>query len=506
MRWGLVSLAGLLVVAGIWMCWPVAPTAVPGPAERARPTEVVGEQSSTTAHVAAGGRSSAPRSDAQLPGVYGRLLDARGEPLPGFRVWFHKVGNYGGERVAADEEGAYAFKVVEAGEYELATDPYGLVSKKLTLEVDQRIDFDLRLPDSFVATTGRLIRGGKPQKMLQLWRRRDDDEWQRSSANEVYRIVLPAGPNTMGVVNRSSLTRPDLPSVEHVLHIPSGVALFDWTILVPASDLHVTVHDKMGLAVEDAKVTIRYLSDGVGEHTVSRPTAAKGCWFSFLAAGKYEVSVQGEELVDVPVQEITIAQVDRREHLHFVTPRAVTVRLLLRHGRRELRSMPPANMPLLRGVDHQGQPHDYSYERKSGSSWDRARERAGYFGVPPGEVTVVAEDQLIDREWRYLGFDAVGEHVVHAAAAAPNTLELSVIPRARVDLRACHKSGREQLSASIEVFAGEHRVHNGADGGCQRFFSYLPPGDYRIVVDRGGDKREHALRVDRRDIRLRLRP
>ena len=48
-----------------------------------------------------------------------------------------------------------------------------------------------------------------------------------------------------------------------------------------------------------------------------------------------------------------------------------------------------------------------------------------------------------------------------------NVLSISVTLRARVDLRACEVGGREQ---------------------------------------RGGEKREHSLRVGRQDIRLRLRP
>ena len=75
-----------------------------------------------------------------------------------------------------------------------------------------------------------------------------------------------------------------------------------------------------------------------------------------------------------------------------------------------------------------------------------------------------------------------------------------------VDLRACETRGREQFGATIEVFAGEQKVRSHPVLGCQRFLSHLPPGDYRIVIDRGGQIREHSLLVPRQDVRLRLRP
>jgi hypothetical protein len=37
-------------------------------------------------------------------------------------------------------------------------------------------------------------------------------------------------------------------------------------------------------------------------------------------------------------------------------------------------------------------------------------------------------------------------------------------------------------------------------------FPFLASGDYRVVIDRGGERSESKLKVARRDIRLRLRP
>lgn len=514
-RWGRWCVLGLVAVACV--CWFYLASQSLAPVPAAGPVASVddggGEASAPDVPKTVGAETAVDRSEARTTGLHGRLLDAGGEPLADFTVWLREAGQFGGQRQATKGDGSYSFAIKTPGDYELSTWPYTQVTEKVTLDPSRAVDFDLRLPKGFVATTGRLTRRGKAENGLQLCRRAGDD-WQRTyrprsfsrtTKEPIYRVVLPAGANTMGVFNHRTLMGYEVACYEHVLNVPRGVARYEWTIPVPASDLLVTVHDKQGRVVTDGDVTVRLLSDGVGDKRLTKSLTAKGRTFAFVVPGKYEVSVAGKDLVAVPNQEIVIRQVDRIERLAFVTPRAVTVGIVLRKGHRELR-LPPVNMPVLRGVDHDGLPHEYAYTKRSDSRWDRTRRRAGFFGVPPGKVTIVAEDRVVDGELQFLGFDGIGEHVLDAKVAAKNVLEFNVTPRARVDLRACHKSGREQLAATVEVFRGEQKVRNNADGGCQRFLSFLPPGDYRIVIDRGGVKTEHALRVDRRDIRLRLRP
>jgi len=106
-----------------------------------------------------------------------------------------------------------------------------------------------------------------------------------------------------------------------------------------------------------------------------------------------------------------------------------------------------------------------------------------------------------------LSFKTAGDYTLSTGPfGSDNVLEPRVQHRALVDLRACEAGGREQFSATIEVFAGEQRVRSHEVNGCQRFRSHLPPGDYRVQIDRGGVLREHALVVGRDDIHLRLRP
>ena len=129
-----------------------------------------------------------------------------------------------------------------------------------------------------------------------------------------------------------------------------------------------------------------------------------------------------------------------------------------------------------------------------------------YTGVPPGRFTLRSEDRIVDDEWHYLAYDPIEDVTGVAQFGQDNTVALQVHKRAMVDLRACEKSGREDFRASIEVFDGARKVHTHEVRGCQRFRSYLPPGTYRVVIDRGGVIRQQTVEVGRKDLRLRLRP
>jgi hypothetical protein len=66
--------------------------------------------------------------------------------------------------------------------------------------------------------------------------------------------------------------------------------------------------------------------------------------------------------------------------------------------------------------------------------------------------------------------------------------------------------GREDVNARIRVFAGDLLVRSYLDEGSQRWSAHLPPGDYRVAVDRKGRVTEDYVRVDRANVQRRLRP
>ena len=92
------------------------------------------------------------------------------------------------------------------------------------------------------------------------------------------------------------------------------------------------------------------------------------------------------------------------------------------------------------------------------------------------------------------------------APQAREVLTVDVVRRARVELVAASASGREDATAKLSLFAGPRRVRAPEPGRSSQWSGWLPPGDYRAVIERGSARREHDFVVLRSDVRLRLRP
>lgn len=475
---------------------------------------------------------SAVRSEMQWPGVYGRLLDNQGQPLVGYvlrlspnaaassgrNTWSHTVPTdllWSGEPltfsgmlnpagVTTDANGEFSFPGVSAGDYLLETVPFELATRPVTLAKNERLHVSFQLAANEVATTGQVLRSGEVQESLRLSLQQKDKHWPWSaSADEgVYRIVLSAGEHTVGVIAPRSAVRPRVPCGRHRLVVPANQPRLDWTMILACTDLVVFARDERGMLPEHGQVTVRSLErDPMASNALTRPVRTKGTRFPLLAPGDYEVSVTGEQLATVPVQKLTVAAVNRRAELHFVVPCATTIRLLVKASGKALKALPANSMPVLRLAGA-----DYPYGKIEHHGGRYGGRVYGFQKHPPGNAAIISEDRVLKGELQFLAFDPIPEQFVRVLLDQPNELKLTVTRRALVDLRACESGGREQFGASIEVFAGDRKVRSLSAKFCQRFRSYLPPGDYRVVIDRDGKRSESKLKVARRDIRLRLRP
>lgn len=533
--WAGTAAGFVAVVAVLGFAWSFtaplpAPTASPSAHDAvvAAPEPSPQDDQGSVLRVEAGNHS-----EEQQPGVYGRLLDNHGQPLVGFALrlsigvrgssgesaWLGvrssdlllKGGSYewGGlesrDTVTSGPNGEFAFRGAVAGDYQLLTVPFGVAARPVTLAKNERLQVSFQLTENEVATTGQVFRSGEVQKSLKVLLR-EGEHWQwfasAGTGDGVYRFVLPAGENTLGVVAPRSLVRPRVPCGQRRFVVPQNQPRLDWIVVLACVDLVVFTRDERGMLPEGAQVTVRSLEkDTMATNKLSLPVATKGTQFRFLPPGDYEVRVAGKGLARVPVQKLTVAAVNDREELHFVVARATTVKLLAKSAGKELQTLPAGCMPVLRLGDF-----DYPY-RRIDDYGDRYSGRVyGFQNHPPGNAVIVAKDRIVDGESQFLAFDPLPDQFVQALLDQPNELTLTVTRRALVDLRACESGGREQFSASIEVFAGEQKVRSLPTKFWQRFRSYLPPGDYRVVIDRGGARSERKLKVARRDIRLRLRP
>lgn len=421
--------------------------------------------------------------------------------MPGFAVALTSspLDYVGG--MEADEHGWCAFPGLSAGSYVLATRPFRCVERQLTLRAGEVLELEFRMPAGMVATTGQCLRAGKLAFHLHLKLRHRGELRSGGVARKgTFRIVLPQGGNQLSLMGSVD---PDIPCYQWLQSVPLGVARYAWSASVLCSDLVVEVFESGASAVTSAMVTLTYDPDGVAE-SQQQSIEKRVARFSWLPPGTYDVSVAGELIASPPPQRITLVRAHRLERLRFSVAPATRVWLQLSCALRHLDLKRHHGLPVLVS---DGLPFTVSETRLPARNYGTVRWREfAYTGVPPGQFTLRSRDEVVDEQWRFLAYDLIDDVTAVAQLGRDNKVALHVEKRALVDLRACEKGGREDFRASIEVFAGERRVHTHEVRGCQRFRSFLPPGMYRVVIDRGGVFKEHTIEVARKDLRLRLRP
>jgi len=135
----------------------------------------------------------------------------------------------------------------------------------------------------------------------------------------------------------------------------------------------------------------------------------------------------------------------------------------------------------------------------------------GFAGVPPGPAEWPLVDREVDGAVQFVMFEPLPAPRLEVVGRGQNVLTVCVEPRAFVDLVACHRGGMEAPFARIRVFRGERRVVPIGEPDRSRWQAFLPPGEYRVEIEYGaagdapGERREHVLFVQHRDVNLRLR-
>lgn len=536
-------LAVLVLGLALWFAWsrgdptpPKRPTVTIG----AAPAQAVGGSDLATSSGSSPERSGETleraRSDVVPPGIHGRLLDSAGEPLAGFelRASFQRPGEeetsrpedaaalesparnlllsqrtgWGPEfhkQVRTGPDGSFSFAVSKSGDYVLSTVPFGAARRAVRFDAGERVVQDFRLRADEVATIGAWTRRGKQQRSVLLGFGRGESMRIAQPHEGEFRVVFPAGSHRLLACN-PSMGRGDRVVVDSLqLALPRGTSRREWRHSVRCGDLLVEVRNDVGGVPADADVTLRRAHGEANEPSLTFALGESGrITFVLLPPGDYEVSVAGDDLVAVVPQIVTMPKQDRRERVPFTVSKGAKVRLLVDadgKGSDAFLGLPPESMPVLASGRV-----EIPFGKLTGRGGRYTNFQYGYEKVPLGRATLAVQDRIVDGEHRFLAFDPIPEQYVEVLDGHDSVLRIRVAMRASVYLRACETGGREQLGATIEVFRGDRKVHSGDAGGCQRFRSYLPPGDYRVVIDRGGKIREHALHVGRRNINLRLRP
>ncbi len=469
------------------------------------------------------------------PGIVGTVRDAAGRALCGWAVLLNAQGKPAlpavvslgraaldaerssppriGKRAVTAADGTFTFEDLAPGECEVTLEKDQRVVERFVLAPGERRAVSLRLLADRVAVTVTLTKGGDPDQghgievVLANGNRVSADPDQHG----LIRCVLPAGLHRLRV-HRSApgLMGGGLPfTSEHSLDVPRGVPTADRQFEVGGTTLEVAVDDGAAGPIDALMFTVEGRTTiGVNEHTFTFGGRDGRCGvLEELPPGRWTVRAGSPWLTAVPPQEVVCGSWDQRARIAFTAQRATIVRLSVLSTTGPL-ALPVAALPPFRSGGEERPCVNLAAILPAGSSRAGATKTAvaGYTSVPLGRGDLMLEDRDLDGAVQFLPFDPVASTCIDVVDGDHNEVTLHVEPRALVDLRGCERGGREDLTARIQVFAGDRRVRAFDQQQSHRWQSFLPPGDYRIVVDRQGRIREEFLRVDRTNLQRRLRP
>jgi hypothetical protein len=394
-----------------------------------------------------------------------------------------------------DANGAFAFAEVPPGAWRLGLDG-AEGGTDVTVAAGERCTVELEVPG--VMVHGSLHRGGVPWPATRVdvhsggYRIR-----QPSCDGASFRCLLQPGIYEFHLLNPNW---PVAPTNVHSIVVPADTPIVARQFEVGGTDLVVDV--RLGAGGSCRAFTVRLDGTLVDGARAVREFAGIGgrAAFDQVPAGTWQVSVKSPEIRSAPERQWQSTNAIPRDRLEFVVEPAGIVRLALRQAGGRLVRVAADVLPSL-VVGDTAVPC-VALEHRDGTKWPT---RVGWQNVPAGPVRVRLEDVRRAGEIEFLPFDEVPVVDVDVVPGADNEVVIDVTPRAFVDVRACDSAGREDPKARVEVFDGAIAVVRRAVE-PQRWSGWLPPGDYRLLVTRGGDTREQSLRVGRADVALRCRP
>lgn len=402
------------------------------------------------------------------------------------------------DRVATGDDGSFAFVGLLPGDYrvELAASPRYQQVVKLVAE---SVSVELRLVADEVLVTGSLLQQGLVSNRHRVtFRAEQGVEYRGQPVDGVIRLVLPAGRYEASV---QQLGR-DLQLSTHRFVVPVGVRACSFTFPVGGTEIVVGIRMRNGGSVPPFGVDVNRVDSDLADPTYFAGTAAgETATLPDLAPGRWRVHAHSPGLLLMPAREVEVGSAGGRLELWFDSDAAEAVYLRCVVGGDRQLSPPPELLPslLAGGVE-------LPCVQIKVSDLLSNRPPLGYEHVPVGSARLQWSDRVHDGEQMFLPFDPPAPCEIEVIAGRRNEIVVPVSQRALVDLRVCERSGREDVSAQLVVRSEGRFMRSRERRLPQRFLGWLPPGDYGLVITREGVTAERSLRVDRRDITLRLRP
>lgn len=452
--------------------------------------------------------------------IVGTARVASGEPLVGCNVHLRRADAGGLERlqdknrqiVRTDARGQFRFADLEPAKYSVQLTSLPASAREVVLDGGATVEVQLRAPGPVVV--GRITNRGEP---FSDWRVRvqteDGDERVGHPDREgEFHLQLDAGRHRAIVTalwSSDAKARRELVVLRTELDVPPATALLRRDLHLALTRVELVADPGNGAGVDGLSFEVRgrsRLEDG--ELSFEVAATSKRHAFLILPAGVWKVRARAPAVVESAPIAMETSEV--AEFLRVVVPvePAAVVQLAMQLANGSAWSPPAYSEALLRLLPalRMGDRILECERLDEGSGGLAGRPRIGWKHVPLGAARLDdrGETEAGD-EVEFLPFDPL-EARTFDVQPGDNRIEVTVEPRAFVTFVACERGGREDTRARIRVFAGGRRVRPACSPDQSRWQAFLPPGEYRVAIDRVDGTTESVVFVQRDSITLRLRP
>jgi len=510
--------AALVVGVGSWSVLararaggePAPLTREAGPQPAAQPVVAPAELAATTSALPA--RTAGEAATGVVRGV---VRDETGVVVPGWCVHLQAdapgaargdIVGPSASRTRTAADGTFAFEGLAPGRWRLyAAATLGVSG--IALSVGEHRDVDLRVMGSGTVVSFHLTSHGVPAEGWRVAANTvgDVDGYARSDAAGEALMLIEPGVHRIEILDFVGGVEPRREwKCIRTITVPANVRTFRCAFDVPTT---VVAMELVGTPPPEALVfDVEGSFDDDPEPFHAALRASEGRAVMRLPAGRFRIGVRGHGLVEAARQEVLTGAVPKTSVAIVAVPaRDVVLDLRRADGRRFFLPQHSPTMLALLPELVVGERGFTAAPMGENDGFLAGTARLAYPNVPLGTGTLRADDRVDHGALVFLPFDPIVARGV-AVTTGENCVVLTVEPRAFVELLACSRSGMQDVRARVRVFAGQQPVQPICTPEQSRWQAFLPPGEYRVVVQRGAETTETVLTVQRDAIVMRLRP